>query len=191
MEVKNKILRAIMEDPEIVTLLKEKYVDDEIWKYCIEREPSLFRKMKHPSYNICMHACEVDGSNLRYIKNKFSYINITDMMVYTAVKSNPKSIIYVPKKLLSDDLKEMAFDKDPSLMQYFDSIRNEYLEKIILEKPSAIQYVQFPNEELICKAILNDPNVCVYIDKLTQKMLNVLKEHYPEYYTLYSRNYIM
>lgn len=191
MEVKNKILRAIMEDPEIVTLLKEKYVDEEIWKYCIEREPSLFRKMKHPSYNLCMHACEVDGSNLRYIKNKFSYIDITDVMVYTAVKSNPKSIIYVPKKLLSDDLMEMAFDKDPSLMQYFDTIRKEYLEKIILEKPSAIQYVQFPSEELLCKAILNDPNVCVYIDKLTQKMLNVLKEYYPDYYTLYSKNYMM
>lgn len=191
MDSKNKILRVIMEDPEIVTLLKEKYVDEEIWKFCIEREPSLFRKMKHPSYNICMHACEVDGSNLRYIKNKFSYITITDVMAYTAVNSNPKSIIYVPKKLLSDDLKEMAFDRDPSLMQYFDMIRDEYLEKIVCEKPSSIQYVEFPNEDLICKAILIDPNVCVYINNLTPKMLNVLKENYPDHYTLYSRNFIM
>lgn len=191
MEAKNKILRAIMEDPEIVTLLKEKYVDEEIWKYCIEREPSLFRKMKHPSYDICLHACEIDGSNLRYIKNKFSYITITDVMAYTSVRSNPKSIIYVPKKLLSDDLKEMAFDKDPSLMQHFDVIRNSYLEKIISEKPSSIQYVQFPSEELVCKAISYNPNVCVYIEKLTPKMLEVLKQHHADYYTLYSRNYKM
>lgn len=188
---KNKILRVIMEDPEIITLLKEKYVDDEIWKFCIEREPSLFRKMKHPSYEICMHACEVDGSNLRYIKNKFSYITINDVMVYTAVSSNPKAIIYVPKKLLSEDLKEMAFDQDPSLMIYFDTIRHEYLEKIISQKPSSIQYVEFANEDLLCKAILNDPNVCVYINKLTPKMLDILKEHYPEHYTLYFRNYML
>ena len=73
-KVKVKILNAIMDDPEIVTLLKEKYIDDDVWKFCIEREPSIFKKMKHPSFDICMYACEVDGSNLRYIKNKFKYI---------------------------------------------------------------------------------------------------------------------
>ena len=100
--IKTKILNAIMEDPEIVLILKEKYVDEDIWKYCIEREPSLFKKMKHPSESLCMFACEVDGSNLKWIKNKFSYIRITDVMAYTAVKSNPKAILYVaidnPKK---------------------------------------------------------------------------------------------
>ena len=40
--IRSKILNAIMDDPEIITFLKEKYVDDEIWKFCIEREPSLF-----------------------------------------------------------------------------------------------------------------------------------------------------
>lgn len=191
MDSKNKILKIIMEDPEVVTLLKEKYVDEEIWKFCIERDPSLFRKMKRPSYNVCMHACEVDGSNLRYIKNKFSYITITDVMVYTAVNSNPKSIVYVPKKFLSEDLKEMAFDKDPSLMKYFDDIRDSYLQKIVCEKPSSIQYIEFPNEELLCKAIYNDPNVCVYINQLTPRMLKILEEHYPDHYALYSKNYII
>ena len=47
--VRTKMLNVIMEDPEIVELFKEKYVDETIWKYCIEREPSLFKKMKHPS----------------------------------------------------------------------------------------------------------------------------------------------
>ena len=128
---KNKILNAIINDPEIVVLLKEKYVDEEIWKYCIEREPSLFKKMKHPSESLCMFACEVDGSNLRYIRNKFNYIPITHIMAVTAVKSNPKAILFVPNKLLDDSLKEMAFDADPSMMLYFDDIRPEYIEKLI------------------------------------------------------------
>ena len=38
--VKTKILNAIVEDPEIVLLLKEKYVNEEIWKFCIERDPT-------------------------------------------------------------------------------------------------------------------------------------------------------
>ena len=187
--IRTKVLNAVMEDPEIITILKDKYVDDELWKFCIEREPSLFKKMKHPSEEICLHACEVDGSNLRWIRNKFSYIPITDMMIYTCVKSNPKSIVYVPKKMLNDGLKEMAFDKDPTLMENFDDIRPEYLRKIIAEKPFAIQYVNNPDEDLICDAIIKDPNVCVYVNDVTDRMLHTLETYHPNYFNLYKNSY--
>lgn len=185
--VRNKILNMIMEDPEVVTLLKEKYVDEEIWKFCIEREPSLFKKMKHPSESVCMFACEIDGANLRQIVNKFSYIPITSTMVYVSVRSNPKAILYTPKKFLNDSLKEMAFDRDPSLMAYFDDIRKEYLETLIEEKPSAIQYVPHVSESLVCEIIKKNPNICVYINTMTDRMMETLKEYHPQYFALYRK----
>ena len=145
--------------------------------------------MKHPTEDLCLYACEIDGSNLRYVRNKFSYIPITDIMVYTSVKSNEKAILYVPKKMLNDGLKEMSFDKDPSLMEYFDDIRPEYLEKIISEKPFAIQYIHNPDESLICNAIIKDPNICVYVNDITDRMLYTLETYHPNYFNLYKNNY--
>jgi len=185
--IKQKILNAIISDPEIVLLLKEKYVDEEVWKFCIEREPSLFRKMKHPSSELCMFACEIDGANLKTIKNKFTYVTITDAMVLKSVKSNPKAILSVPKKFLSNDLMEIAFDEDPSLMEYFSDIRPEYQEKLIREKPYAIKYVKEPSEEIICGAIKEYPNICAYLKALTPAMMNILHDNHPDYYHLYMK----
>lgn len=182
---RTKILNAIVNDPEIVILLKEKYVNDEIWKFCIEREPSLFKNMKHPSEALCMYACEIDGGNLKYIRNKFKYVNITDIMVMTALKSNPKAILYVPKKMLNDSLKEYAFDQDPSLMAYFDDIRYEYIEQKIEENPFVLQYIKYPSETLVCNAIKKSPNICSYINNMTDRMLMTLREYHPDYYALY------
>lgn len=182
---KTKILNAIMDDPEIVVLLKERYVDEEIWKYCIEMDPSLFKKMKHPSESLCQYACEIDGSNLRYIRNKFNYVPITKTMVVTSVKSNPKAILYVPDKFLDESLKEMAFDKDPSLMTHFDYIRPEYLREKIKEKPYIIQYLRTIDDNMICDAIKENPNVCSYVDVMSNRMLQILEEYYPNHYKLY------
>ena len=187
--IRNKILGAIMDDPEIVTIIKEKYVDEEIWKFCIEREPSLFKKMKHPSESVCMFACEIDGANLRHIRNKFSYIQITPRMVYTSVKSNPKAILYVPNKFMDNTLKEMAFNRDPSLMAYFDDISEDYLEKLIDEKPYVIQYVVHPSEALVCREIEKNPNICVYLNHMTDKMMFTLETKHPDYFTLYKNSH--
>lgn len=186
--VKTKILNAIVEDPEIVLLLKEKYVDEEIWKFCIEREPDLFKKMKHPSEEIAMYACSVDGSNLKYIKNKFHYIKITDLMCFTAVKSNPKAILSVPSKMLNEELKEIAFDGDPTLMAYFDNVRREYIEKLLMERPYAIRYVTNIDEDIVCNTIRRSPDICPYLNKLTPKMIQTLEEYHPNYFNLYKNN---
>jgi hypothetical protein len=186
--VKTKILNAIVEDPDIVLLLKEKYVDEDIWKFCIERDPGLFKKMKHPSESICMYACSIDGSNLKYIRYKFRYIMITDIMCFTAVKSNAKAILSVPDAMLNDDLKEMAFDVDPSLMAYFDDVRQEYVEKLLVEKPYAIQYVRNINEKMICNAIQESPDIFPYLNKVTKAMAETLKKYHPSYYVLYKNN---
>ena len=186
--VKTKILNAIVKNPEIVLLLKEKYVDEEIWKFCIERDPTLFHKMKHPSESICMFACSVDGSNLKHIKNKFKHILITDVMCFTAVKSNPKAILYVPKAMLNEDLKEMAFDGDPSLMAFFDTVRPEYVARLLVEKPYAVRYVTNLNDDIICEAIKESPSICPYLNHMTPRMLEVLHQYHPAFYNLYKNN---
>ena len=186
--VKTKILSAIIEDPEIILLLKEKYVDEEIWKFCIERDPNIFRKMKHPSEEICMYACEVDGTNLKYIRNRFRYIPISVSLCVTSVKSNPKALLYVPRKMLNNTLKEMAFDEDPSLMKYFDDVRPQYLERLLSERPSAIQYVDKPNEDVICETLKKSPDICPYLNSMTSKMIEVLRVYHPAYFNLYKNN---
>lgn len=188
-DIKMKILNLIMEDPNIVEYFKEKYVDDDIWKFCIEREPSLFKKMKHPSYDLCLFACEVDGSNLRHVKNKFNYIRINDIMVMTAVKSNPKAILYTPNKLLTDELKEMAFDRDPSLMVYYNDIRPDYIMRVLKENPYTIKYLlHVLHEETICEIIEEYPQVCTYINGMTNKMRDTLKRTHPDVYSLYANS---
>ncbi len=187
-DIRLKIISAVIEDPEIIFVVKERYVDESLWRFCIERDTSVFRKMKHPSEEICMFACEVDGANLRWIRNKFSYIKITDMMAYIAVKSNPTAILYVPDKLLTNTLMEMAFDADSSLMAYFDHIQLGYLTEKLKSDPSAIQYIKDPDEDLICDLIQRNPTVCVYIKELSKKMLHVLKKNHPNYYQLYQNN---
>lgn len=186
--IRMKIISAVIEDPEIIFVVKERYVDEALWKFCIEREPSVFRKMKHPSDEICRFACEIDGANLRWVRNKFSYIKITDILAYISVKSNPKAILFVPDKLLTDPLMEMAFDADPSLMAYFDAIRPEYLEKRLRKLPSAIQYIKDPDESLVCSLIEQQPSVCTYIKSLTDKMLKTLEKTNPNYFQLYRNN---
>lgn len=185
---KTKILRAIVEDPEIVLLLKEKYVDNEIWQFSIEREPNLFRKMKNPSDEICLFACSVDGSNLKYIKNKFHHIKITPTMCLTAVKSNPKAILYIPKSMMNDELKEIACYEDPSLMSSFDDLRPEFIERIIKEKPYSVRYVKRISESFLCEMIKTTPAICTYFDKMTPKMLETFKEYHPNYFHLYKNN---
>lgn len=185
---KTKIMRAIMADPEIVLLLKEKYVDDEIWKFCIERNPNLFKKMKRPNSTICLYACSVDGINLKYIKNKFHHIIITSEMCLIAVESNPKAILYVPKNKMNNELKEMACSEDPTLMTHFDDLREEFVEKIIKEKPYAIRYAKKVSENFLCEMIKTTPTICTYFDKMTPKMIDTLKEYHPNYFCLYKNN---
>ena len=185
---KTKILRAIMSDPEIVLLLKEKYVDDEIWKFCIERDPNLFKKMKHPNDEICMYACTVDGANLKHIKNKFRHIKITNAMCLASVESNPRAILYVPRSMINNELKENACMEDPSLIIHIDDLQDDFIEKVIKEKPYAVKYVRKVSESFLCEMIKTTPTICTYFNKMTPKMIDVFRTCHPNYFTLYKGN---
>jgi len=185
--VQDRVLKLLYEEPSLVLALKEKYVTDEIWKFCIEREPALFEQMKHPSIELCNYAVSVDGYNLKYIRSTFNYIKITEKMVYVAVNNCASAILFVPPKLLSTGLKELAFDKDPSLMINYDDIRPEYIRKKLDEDPAYLKYIRNADENLICDVLIRNPNMIVYFDTLTPKMTTVLKEYHPNVFELYSK----
>jgi hypothetical protein len=187
--IQDRLMRVLYNEPGLVTCLKDRYVTDEIWMFCIEREPSVFEEMKHPDESICNFAVKIDGNNLKYIKENFTYIPITEHMVYDAVNSCPKAILYVPEEMLKNNtgLKEMAFDKDPALMMYFEDIRPEYIKRKVLENPSYLKYIQNPDEELVCEALKRNPNICVYFDNFTPRMLETLKEYHPGVYEFRER----
>jgi len=189
--IRDRVLRALYNDPTLITCMKEKYINDDLWRYCIEREPSVFAEMKHPSKELCEFAVEVDGNNLKIIREKFDDIPITERMCYVAVKNCPRAILYVPPRILKGNyaLQEMAFDQDPSLMVYFDDIRPEYIEKKVKENPTYLKYISNPDEDLVCEMLIKHPNICVYFDKLTPRMVETLRTYHPDVYELYSRLY--
>jgi len=184
--IKQRLLRMLVDDPTMILVLKNKYINDDLWKFCIEREPSLFKEMKDPDEEMCLFAINVDGYNLRYIRKKFTKIKITNKMAYMAISNCPKSILFVPDNILDDGLKEMAFNKDPSLMKEFKDIRKEFIKKKVQENPSNIKYINSPDDELVCEAIKAEPNICVYFSKLTPTMYDTLKTHHPQFLELYS-----
>ena len=183
--IRNRLLKVLVEDPTMILVLKNKYITDDLWKFCIEREPSLFQEMKNPSEEMCEFALHADGSNLKYIRKNFPYIKITKKMAYISILSCPKAILYVPDKILDEGLKEMAFEKDPSLMKEFKYIRPDYINKKIIENPANIKYINNPDEDLVCNALIIEPNVCVYFEKLTPRMISTLQQYHPQFLDLY------
>lgn len=185
--MKYKLLQLLIENPEYVLLIKNKYIDEDVWRICIENEPSLFRHMKNPSIDICEFALSVDGYNLRYIEEYFDDIEITPKMAYIAVKNCPNAIFYVPPSIIDDGLKEIAFDANPALMKEFKfkDLRYEYVRKLIADNPQYIRYINNPPDELVMMSIEKNPNVYVYIDKPSLIVQERFKSLYPEVAELY------
>jgi hypothetical protein len=183
--IESRLLKVLVDDPTMILVLKNKYITDGLWKFCIEREPSLFKEMKNPDEEMCEFALKIDGYNLKYIRRKFNYIKITKKMVYLALSTCAKAILYVPNNILDEGLKEIAFDKNPALMKEFNYIRPEYINKKIKENPSIIKFINNPAEDMIIDAMILEPNVCVYFDKLTPKMIEILKEYHPQFLDIY------
>ena len=164
----------------MILLLKNKYITDDVWEFCIEREPSLFKYMENPSLQVCYFALDQDGHNLKYIKNKFTEIKINRKMAYIAIRNCPKAIFYVPKTLLDDELKELAFEQDPTLMESFDNVRPEFVEGLLLRNPSYIKFIKNPDEALVCKLLKDYPNIIVYFSTITNRMRETLEMYHPE-----------
>lgn len=183
-----RLFNILHDNPEAVCYLKRKYQTDQVWKYCIEQDPKLFSRMKNPSPDMCVYALDIDGSNIITMKSKFSDIRITPRMAYIALRSFPGAILYIPQEILNEEMFDLAFDAQPSLIAHFTNLSHGYLIRKIRENPSFIRYIVSPGEELICIALSLDPNLCVYISPLTPKMIQIIQEKKPELAQLYANS---
>lgn len=174
-DIKNDLFKVLFDKPHLIITIKKKYLNDDLWKFCIEREPSVFKYKQDPSPDLCHYAVCIDGTNIEYVPKHV----INAQICYLAVKNNPKAILYVPKKYNTDELREIAFDLDPCLMKNYN-VREAYMIDKVRENPAIIKYIKNPPEHLICEAIKIDSNIILYFDFLTDRMLDVIDEYYPD-----------
>lgn len=184
-EMDQKLFETLFDNPELVLLLKNRYQTDRVWKFCIERDPSIFGKMDNPTVEIAEYALDVDGENIIPLVTKFEYIPVTKKMAFTALRSYPGAVLYIPEDILTEEMLNMAFNAQPSLISAFSNLTYEYLIRRIQERPSDIRFVQNPRDELIYMALERDPNLCVYFTSLTPQMINLLYDLKPEYAAMY------
>jgi len=181
-----KLFDMLYDTPEMILLLKNRYQTPKVWKFCIEREPSLFGQMENPTEDIAIYALDVCGENIIPLVNKFDYIPVTKKMAFTALRSYPGAILYIPQNILCEEMFNMAFNSQPSLLGAYDNLGNDYLLRRVRERPSDIRYINNPSEELKYAALEKDPNVCVYIDNLTPQMISLLYDLKPGLAEMYT-----
>lgn len=179
-----KILELLADDPSLILIFKNKCITDNMWKICIENEPSLFQFMRHPSEEMILYALSEDGANIKYLRDMG--ISMTPKMIYTAVKNYPGAIYLIPSELRSSKLKEFACIEDPSLMKEL-TLKKDFIEKRLKMDPTLVRYLKNPSEEQICNAIKVDPNTCAYVEIFTPKIKNLIKSLYPELIPLIPR----
>lgn len=179
-----KILELLSDDPSMILIFKNKYTTDNMWKICIENEPSLFQFMKNPSEDMILYGLSEDGANIKYLKGMG--ISLTPKMIYTAVKSYPGAIYLIPQELRTSKLREFACNEDPSLMKELP-LKREYIEKRLKDDPRLVRFLKNPTEDQLCRAIIADPNICAYVEKFTPKVKELIKELYPDIIPLIPR----
>lgn len=179
-DTSHRIYNLLDEDPSMITLMKPSSITEDMWYFCIQRDTSLFKEMKHPSEKMCMFALAEDGRNLKYLYSKFTDIKVTNKMIWTAITSRPSAIYYVPKKKRTTEMKEYAFSLEPELMLNEDDIRHEFLENMLSEHPENIKYIRNPDDDLVILALKANPNVVTYVSKLSEPVIIFIKERYPD-----------
>ena len=179
-----KLLELLADDPSMILIFKKKYTTENMWKFCIENEPSLFQFMKNPSEEMILYALSEDGANIKYLKDMG--IALTPKMIYTAVKSYPGAIYLIPPELRTSKLREFACTEDPSLMKELP-LKKEFIDKRLKTDPTLVRFMKNPTEDQICNAIIADPNTCAYIEKFTPRIKELIKELYPEIIPLIPR----
>lgn len=179
-----RILELLADDPTLILTFKYKYTTENMWKFCIENEPSLFQYMKNPSEEIVIYALSEDGANIKYLKDMG--IALTPKMIYAAVKSYPGAIYLIPEELRTTRLREYACREDPSLMRELP-LKKDYIEKRLKEDPTLVRFLKNPTEDQLCSAIAADPNICAYVEKFTPRVKALIKELYPEIIPLIPR----
>jgi len=178
------VFEQIMENPRLITVIKNRYLDDDMLEKCIDAEPGVFKYIKNPSIRIIRAALIADGGNLAFIPEFRRSTLPTEFFIYALQSNLYGSIRYIPEDQLEDispEIKEkLIFDNDPEIAyKYGVNVRDEFIRDRIREDPSLIKYVIDPSDELKCLALEQDPNIALYYDELSPKMMDVIDRKYP------------
>jgi hypothetical protein len=179
------VFEQIMENPKLITIIKNRYLDDDMLEKCIDAEPTVFRYIKNPSMRIIRAGLIADGGNLAYIPESCRENLPSEFFIFALQSNLYGAIQYVPEDQLhhgiSTEIKEkLIFERDPEIAyKYGVSLREEFLRDRIRYDPSLIKYVVDPSDELKCLALEQDPNIALYFDELTPKMMDVIDRKYP------------
>lgn len=169
----------ITNDPDAILSITPEERTEDMWLMAVYKKPSLFKYYATPSEDFCCLAMTFDGSNLKYIVSNPN-VRLTRPMAYTAIQNYPAAVFDVPPKMRDDDMREFAFDQDPTLIRYASKVRPEYIAKKLKQDPTFARFLDNPTDEQMCAAIRHDPMVCRYIRYYTPKMIQLLETEYPD-----------
>lgn len=184
-DINQKLYNILYETPSAIAFFKKRYQSDQLWRYCIERDPNVFGLMEDPSLDMCIYAIDISGENIVILATKFKHIKITKKIAYLALRTFPAAILYIPEDVLTEGMLDMAFAAKPSLISHFNNLPFGYYLRKVRENPWIIQHITDPREDLICAALEGDPMVCTCFKHPTTQMINIVKELNPELAQLY------
>ena len=176
----------LYDNPEMIVYLKNRYQTDRVWKFCIDRESTLFSQMENPSIEMCEFALDVDGENIIPLVTKFTDVKLTKRMIWIALRTFPGAILHVPRIMIDEDMLNSAFDKQPELLSAFPSLSYEYLLRRIKDHPGDVIWLENPRDELVCMALEKNPYLCVHFTSLTPLMINIIRAQNPELADMYT-----
>jgi ribosomal protein L31E len=133
-----KIESILDNDPELIKAFKAKYLTEAIWKRAIDQEPSLFKHAKDPSYEICLYAVKLDGTNLYDVPKSL----VTTKLLKAAIKSAPSVIKYAYDEflnLMDDQMIVDAVVLQPDLIKkVYERMDYQLIKKIASKEPLGV-----------------------------------------------------
>lgn len=178
---RNLLKELIIEHPDYICLVKNKLLTDDILEECMNENPDIFAYLKHPSIPIINMAFEMDGGNIGNL-NKEQRDNLPLDTIAIAMESDiERSIDYIKLNELPIEMRIEAFLQRPDLVLLHGAdIPESYIINEIQKAPNIIKYVKHPTEEMKCLAVSLDPNTALYFPELTDKMMDIIDEKYPQ-----------
>lgn len=179
------VFEQIMDNPRLITIIKKRYLDDDMLEKCIDSEAGVFQYIKNPSMRIIRAAIMADGGNLAYIPEYKRNSLPVEIFIYALQSNLYGAIKYIPEGILTNGLsheikEKLIFDNDPEIaFKYGINVRDEFLRDKIRHDPSLIKFVTEPSDELKCLALEGDPNIALYYDELSPNMMDIIDRKYP------------
>lgn len=190
-DIRDSIYQLLTMNPFAIQSIKGSYLDDEMWKYAIDLEPTVFQYIdsykKVPSTKLCIYALKADGRNIQYIHPS----RITDYMMDIAHQSCPTAHLLVA----DNDDEDIPYEKKGYTVKehtYIQNMENKMNDSIIAElrkNPNMIKDITDPTDEMKAVALISNPDIVLYFDELTPMMAELLEEYYPDICNLYP-NYL-